>query len=374
MDLATLRKKIDETDEKIVQLFEERMLLSDNVATYKIEVGKAIFDKERENEKLQKIKEATHSSFNAKGAVELFSQIMAISRKYQYQKMQNGLTKKEGFAQVSTIFSDEMQIVYQGDKGSYSEEAMYRFFGEHVNCHPVPTFKSAIDEICEEKSDFAILPIENSTAGIVNEVYDLLVSSEAYIVGEIIIPIKHCLLGVSGAKIGDIERVYAHPQALMQSEAYLASHSKMSGISMKNNAFAAQKVAFDKDMSQAAIASERASVVYGLSILQQEIHDESKNSTRFIIVSKKKQYMSNAKKVSICLEIMHESGSLYRVLSHFIFNDLNMTKIESRPIRDRNWEYRFFIDFEGNLASASVQNALSGLKEETLNLKILGNY
>ncbi len=374
MDLKKLRKQIDETDEKIVRLFEERMQLSDDVAMVKMEVGKAIFDKEREKEKLQKIRESTHSSFNAKGAVELFSQIMAISRKYQYQKMKNEISEKEGFVQVNTIFKEEIQVVYQGDRGSYSEEAMHCFFGEQVNCHPVATFKNAIEEICEGGSDYAILPIENSTAGIVNEVYDLLVSSKAYIVGEIIIPIKHCLLGLEGANISDIERVYAHPQALLQSEAFLASHSKMCGISMKNNAFAAQKVANEKDITQAAIASERASKVYGLSILKQEIHDESKNSTRFIIVSKKKQYTKAANKVSICLEIMHESGSLYRVLSHFIFNDINMTKIESRPIRDRNWEYRFFIDFEGNLANASVQNALSGLKEETLSLKILGNY
>lgn len=143
---------------------------------------------------------------------------------------------------------------------------------------------------------------------------------------------------------------------------------------MKNNAFAAEKVKKEENTSQAAIAGAHAAEAYGLEILEKGINQSDTNSTRFIIVTNQKIYKKNAGKISICFEIPHRSGSLYHILSHFIYNGLNMTKIESRPIEDRNWEYRFFIDFEGNLADSSVKNALRGLREETRNMKVLGNY
>lgn len=227
--------------------------------------------------------------------------------------------------------------------------------------------------IDEGSADFAVLPIENSTAGIVNEIYDLLQEYENYIVGEQIIRIEHCLLGVPGATMEDIKTVYSHPQSLMQSAKFLENHSWQL-ISMQNNAFAARKVAEEQDKSQAAIASEYAGQIYGLEVLQKGVNHSGTNSTRFIIVTNQKIFKRDARKVSICFEVPHESGSLYHMLSHFIYNNLNMTKIESRPIEGRNWEYRFFVDFEGNLADSAVKNALRGLREEARNMKILGNY
>lgn len=143
---------------------------------------------------------------------------------------------------------------------------------------------------------------------------------------------------------------------------------------MQNNAFAARKVAEEKDKSQAAIASEYAAQLYGLEVLKKGVNQSNTNSTRFIIVTNQKIFLKDAGKVSICFEVPHESGSLYHMLSHFIYNNLNMNKIESRPIEGRNWEYRFFVDFEGNLADGAVKNALRGLRDEAANMKILGNY
>ena len=226
----------------------------------------------------------------------------------------------------------------------------------------------------EGSADFAVLPIENSTAGIVNEIYDLLVEFENYIVGEQIIKIEHCLMGTPGASIDDIKTVYSHPQSLMQSARYLDVHSSWKQISMQNNAFAARKVSEDGDKSQAAIASEQAAKIYGLDILEKSVNNSQTNSTRFIIVTNQKIFLKKADKVSICFEISHKSGSLYHMLSHFIYNNLNLTKIESRPLEDRNWEYRFFIDFDGNLADSAVKNDLRGLRDEARNMRILGNY
>lgn len=374
MDLQQLRTQIDKIDAQIVELYEQRMDISRQVAEYKIETGKKVFDKQREQEKLEKVKSMTHNDFNSHGIEELFEQIMSMSRKLQYQLLaENGSMGKLPFIGVDELETKAARVVFQGAEGAYSQAAMMKYFGDKVNSFHVDTFREAMGAIDEGSADFAVLPIENSTAGIVNEIYDLLQEYENYIVGEQIIRIEHCLLGVPGATMEDIKTVYSHPQSLMQSAKFLENHSWQL-ISMQNNAFAARKVAEEQDKSQAAIASEYAGQIYGLEVLQKGVNHCGTNSTRFIIVTNQKIFKRDARKVSICFEVPHESGSLYHMLSHFIYNNLNMTKIESRPIEGRNWEYRFFVDFEGNLADSAVKNALRGLREEARNMKILGNY
>lgn len=374
MDLTNLREQIDEIDAQIVALYEKRMDVSRQVAEYKIETGKKVFDKAREEEKLRKVKALTHNEFNSHGIEELFEQIMSMSRKLQYRLLsEHGSLGRLPFIGVDSLDSGRARVVFQGAEGAYSQAAMMQYFGEQVNSFHVDTFRDAMIAIDEGSADFAVLPIENSTAGIVSEIYDLLVEFENYIVGEQIIKIEHCLMAAPGTRMEDIQTVYSHPQSLMQSARFLNEHSWQQ-ISMQNNAFAAQKVAREQNKSQAAIASEYAAKLYGLEVLAKGINQSSTNSTRFIIVTNQKIFLENAQKVSICFEVPHESGSLYHMLSHFIYNNLNMNRIESRPIEGRNWEYRFFIDFEGNLSDSAVKNALRGLREEATNMKILGNY
>lgn len=375
MDLLELREQIDEIDADIVRLYEKRMEISKQVAEYKIETGKKVFDKTREEEKLRKVKGLTHNDFNSHGIEELFEQIMSMSRKLQYQLLaEHGSTNKLPFIGMDCLETDKARVVFQGAEGAYSQAAMLQYFGKGINCFHVDTFRDAMIAIDEGSADFAVLPIENSTAGIVSEIYDLLTEFENYIVGEQIIKIEHCLMAVPGTRLEDIKTVYSHPQSLMQSARFLNTHENWKQISMQNNAFAARKVAEDKDPSQVAIASEHAAELYGLEILKKGVNQSNTNSTRFIIVTNQKVFLKNAKKVSICFEIPHESGSLYHMLSHFIYNNLNMNRIESRPIEGRNWEYRFFIDFDGNLSDGAVKNALRGLREEAQNMRILGNY
>lgn len=374
MDLKELRSQLDEIDRQFVELYEKRMEICCEVAEYKISTGKKVFDKVREEEKLRTVKSLTHNDFNSHGIEELFEQIMSMSRKLQYQRLsEHGAIGKLPFIGVDGLDLQNARVVYQGAEGSYSQAAMKKFFGDQVKSFHVDAFRDAMTAIEEGSADFAVLPIENSTAGIVSEIYDLLVEFENYIVGEQIIRIEHCLLAVPGTKEEEIRTVYSHPQSLMQSARFLSEHD-WSQISMPNNAFAARKVAQEGDRTQAAIASAYAGETYGLGILHKGINQEENNSTRFIIVTNQKIFRKDASKVSICFEIPHRSGSLYHMLSHFIYNNLNMTKIESRPIEDRNWEYRFFIDFDGNLADSAVKNALRGLRDEARNMKILGNY
>lgn len=374
MDLGDLRKQIDSVDEQIVSLYEERMDICKHVAEVKIETGKKVFDREREKEKIARVKSLTHNDFNRTGIGELFEQIMSMSRKLQYQLLaEKGSMGRLPFIGVDSLVDDRVRVVFQGAEGAYSQAAMRQYFGEEVNSFHVDTFRDACCAIEEGSADFAVLPIENSTAGIVNEIYDLLVEFENYIVGEQIIRIEHCLLGVPGTRMEDIRTVFSHPQSLMQSARFLAEHD-WKQISLPNNAFATRKVAQEGDCTQAAIASEYAGKVYGLEVLKKPVNQSETNSTRFIIITNQKIFRKDAKKVSICFEIAHESGSLYHMLSHFIYNNLNMTKIESRPIEGRNWEYRFFVDFDGNLADSAVKNALRGLRDEAQNMRILGNY
>ena len=204
--------------------------------------------------------------------------------------------------------------------------------------------------------------------------YDLLNEFENYIVAETIIPITHTLAGAPGTKLEEVKRVYSKAEALMQTTHFLDEHADWQRISVVNTAVAAAKVAAEQNKEQAAVCSAYAAKLQGWEILADNINDEKNNSTRFVIVTNQKVYLKDANKISISFELPHESGSLYRILSHLIYNDLNMTKIESRPIEGRNWEYRFFVDFEGNMEQPAVKNALRGLREETRNLNILGNY
>ncbi|MCR4590815.1 MAG: bifunctional chorismate mutase/prephenate dehydratase [Lachnospiraceae bacterium] len=375
MDLQELRDKIDKIDEEIVALYEERMKISEDVAVYKIENGKNVLDREREQSKLTKLKSLTHNDFNSLGVTELFEQIMSMSRKKQYALMADkGIFGKTPFIPVDRLDTENIKVVYQGINGAYSEAAMVAFFGEDVDSYSVATFKDAMRAIDEGMADYGVLPIENSSSGIVNANYDLLTEFENYIVAEQLINIDNCLLVLPGTDISEIDTVYSHPQALMQCVPFLDDHPSWKQISYSNTAMSAAKIREDGLKNQAAIAGERAAKAYGLEVIKRDINSSEGNSTRFIIVTNQKIFVRDAGRISICFEIPHRSGSLYRILSHFIYNDQNMTKIESRPIPDRPWEYRFFIDFEGNLCDPSTKNALRGLREETRNMKILGNY
>ncbi|MDD2969814.1 MAG: prephenate dehydratase domain-containing protein, partial [Lachnospiraceae bacterium] len=233
-DLSDLRNKIDEIDQNIVSLYEQRMDISKKVAEYKISTGKKVFDQEREAAKLRSVKELTHNDFNKHGVEELFEQIMSMSRKLQYQLLtDSGTLGKLPFIGVDKLDLTTARVVFQGAEGAYSQAAMDQYFGESIRSFHVDTFRDAMVAIEEGSADFAVLPIENSSAGIVSEIYDLLVEFENYIIGEQIIEIEHCLLGIPGTRKEDIQTVFSHPQSLMQCERYLSGHPQWKQISMQ---------------------------------------------------------------------------------------------------------------------------------------------
>ena len=375
MDLLAIRDQLDVNDAQLISLFEQRMELCGDVAKFKIETGKAVFDKEREAQKIRTARSLAHGDFNQQAAEELFTQLMTISRRYQYQLLeQNGKGVKTGFQEVEKLPMKDIRVVYQGVEGAYSHSATLQYFGEQVQAFHVATWDEAMKAVERGEADYAVVPIENSSAGAVIDNYDLLMKHENVIVAETFLPVNHALLGLPGASLSDIRTVFSHPQALMQCSEYLNSHREWEQISVKNTAVAARKVVEEQDKTQAAVASETAGKLYGLSVLQETINHNKNNITRFIILAKEKLYRKDAGKVSICFELPHKSGSLYNMLGNFIYNGVNMVMIQSRPVQGRNWEYRFFVDIEGNLGDSSIQNALKSISEEAANMRILGNY
>lgn len=374
IDLSVAREHIDEIDKQIVELFEQRMLQSNEVAKYKLATGKAVFDKEREDEKLAKLETLSSNEFNKKAVTELFSQIMSISRKYQYGvlPMSSKLTE---YQRVERLIVDKnTKVCFFGAPGTHTQQAMDDYFGEDVIGVSCPTFQSVMEAVESGEADYGVLPIENSSTGGITTNYDLLLNYSNSIVGQYVNKIDQCLLALPGATLDQIQTVFSHPQGLLQCSEFLKQHPEIEQVEFSNTAASAKKVAVDNDPTQAAIAAKRAAKEYGLNILVESIQQEKNNCTRFIVIGKNPIYLPESNKIALCIELPHECGSLYRILSHFLFNGLNMTQLESRPIEGKNWEYRFFVDIEGNLDEPTVQNALRGVKEEAKSLRILGNF
>jgi len=373
IDLQESRQKIDEVDRKMVELFEQRMKLAMDIADYKKSVGKPIYDAAREEEKLVALSALTENEFNKRAISDLFKQIMSLSRRLQYTLFDN--LESLGLMEVDSIsINKNTRVAFYGEQGSYTEQAMIDYFKTEVTGLPMETFGEVMQAIKEGKAEYGVLPIENSSTGTLSDIFDLLAEYDNFIIGEQLVKIEHNLWGLPGAKLSDIKKVYSHKQGLLQCSEFLKQHNDIMQIVGGSTSTSARLVLEEKDITQAAIASKRAGEVHGLQLLQARIHNEDHNTTRFIIISNKKIYQKGAERTSICFELPHKSGSLYHMLSHFIYNNINMTKIESRPITGKAFAYRFFVDIEGGLDTPAVKNALHCIKEEAIEMKILGCY
>lgn len=373
VDLAESRAKIDEIDKEIVRLFQDRMSVATDVAAYKRSTGKKVFDPKREEEKIETLCALADDEFNKIGIEDLFHQIMSISRKYQYQVL-GPVVNDIPFRQVDSLDVDEdTRVVCFGEHGAFTEQAMEEVFGKNITSYNKESFRDVMEAVADGEAKYGVLPIENTSTGGITDIYDLLIDYDVTIVAEHVIKVEQELLGIPGASLDDIRMIYSHPQGLMQCAKFLEAHPEIMTKSYSSTAGAAKKVANDQDKTHAAIASKRAADTFGLEVIQDSINYESQNYTRFIIISNQKIFLSDANKLSLCFEIKHQAGALYNMLANFYYNDLNLTKIESRPIENRNWEYRFFVEVEGNINSPGVGNALASVKEFASKLSVLGN-
>lgn len=278
-----------------------------------------------------------------------------------------------------TEAKQELVVGYQGSEGAYSQLAAKHHFadaGAELRCVGYHSFRQMLEAVKAGDANFAVLPIENSIAGSINDSYDLLAKTGLSLVGEEFQPIDHCLIGAAEVPVADIRRVYSHPVALAQCGEFLETLEDCHVEAFVDTAMAVEQVKRDADPSQAAIASEEAAVLHGLPILRREIADHPENYTRMVIVAREPAHHAAgvACKTSLIFSTIHEQGALARCIAIFAEQGLNLTKIESRPKPHTPFEYVFYVDFEGNVDRETTQAALRDLEAVTTFLTVLGSY
>jgi prephenate dehydratase len=266
------------------------------------------------------------------------------------------------------------RIAFQGERGAFSEEAAIKLLGEAIQLVPRSTFEMLYTSIQDGVADYILAPIENSLAGSVHRSYDLLISSGLHIQAEVVIPIAHNLIGVPGATFECITQVSSHPVALAQCERFFASHPKIKRVATDDTAGSVREVMAAGDPTKAGIASKRAAKVYGAQILREHLEDHPENYTRFLLLAISAEIAENADKLSLVLHLAHKPGSLCSALGAFAKRNLNLLKIESRPIPGTPWSYCFYLDLQTSLNDPSTRTALEELKLFTDSVKVLGCY
>lgn len=373
-ELENLRKQIDEIDAELLPLFLKRMDCSTAIAKYKQANNLPVLDRVREKEILDN-KTALADKDKSTAVRDFFSSIMSISRASQKKILAPGASAVD----LCKIFDrgelkSDPTVAYQGIAGANSETALIKIFGNSCKSVNTMTFAEVLDAVEKGDADYGILPLENSSTGSISDVYDLLESREFYIVGEVDIPIEHCLVGLQSSDIRDVRTVYSHEQGYLQCKDFFKNYPKIEFQAYYNTALAAKLIAGSGDNSKAAIADKRTADIYGLKILAENISSSHNNITRFAAIAKRGVLNEKCNKISILFFLPNESGSLNHILSEFADNGLNLVKIESRPIHDKNFEYMFFVDFEGNLLDEKVRGIMNTIAENTSSLKLLGNY
>lgn len=367
--LEELRKGIDAVDKEIIRLFEERMELVLGVAEYKKTHATGVLQTSREEQVLAKAVDNLRNKEYADAARQLMSEMMGLSKDLQRRKI----------AAPSAVGRYERRPLdlcapkgYYGDKGSNSERAMIDFFKDDKGVD-FSTFKEVFEALREGKIEYGVLPIENSSTGAIAEVYDLLRKYDYFIVGEQWVGIDHCLLGVKGSRLEDIREVYSHPQAITQSDGFLAD-GKWKIVPYKSTSSSAKYVAAEGDKSKAAIASARNAELYGLDILASGIQSQSCNYTRFIVISKYMLDIDDSDKTSIVFALNSTPGALFNALKYFAKNSINLINIESRPVENSPESYYFYTDLECPCSSAKLNEALEYVREISDFFQIVGEY
>lgn len=377
-DLKELRGQIDKIDAQMAALFERRMSVTRKVGEYKLAHGLPVLDPGREREVLEKKTALLQDKALASDVTALFECIMGLSR-----QQQRTLVKEENVSGLAGYYEalshsreplKHPRVLYQGEPGAYAEEAAARFFGEETERNRVETWEDIFLALRAGEADYGVIPIENNSTGSINAAYDLLAKYHAFIVGEQIVRVDHCLMAPKGASLDTLREVRSHEQGLIQCGDYLKEHPDWKRVPMLNTAAAAKFVAEQGDTGLAAIGSPRAAKLYGLDILAEKINFNAENYTRFVVVSPLMEHRPLEDKISATFTLPHESGSLHRVMTVFAVHGVNMLKLESRPIVGKSWEYRFFVDLEGSLSDPRMDGVVHELAQLTTEFRFLGGY
>ena len=377
--LEELRQSIDQIDQELVRLFERRMAVTHEVGEYKQANGIPVLDTAREREVLAKKVNLISNPDLQADVVQLYENIMAISRRQQRSLVLEGqenpyLTKILGDIARAGDPIEHPRVVYQGEPGAYSEMAAVDFFGEDIHAVGLEQFEDVFLALKEGRADYGVVPIENSSTGAIRQIYDLMTQHDCFVVGETTVAIQHCLMALPGVKLEDIQTVYSHEQGLFQCEQYLNKHSDWNRVPQADTAGSANMVAKSGDRTKAAICSKRSADIYGLEILAEAINSNANNTTRFVVISTRMELRPDRDKVSTCFCVPHQSGSLHEILTIFAVHGLNMVRLESRPIQGRSWEYMFFLEFSGDITAPGMEGVFRELTQSADHFRVLGNF
>ena len=377
MDLQELRHQIDDIDNQLVALFKERMQVAANVAEYKRQNGMQVLDASRERALLSKIAELSGEEFEDYTRT-LYSTILELSRSYQHKQLQHesALYREIADALENTpkLFPERASVACQGVEGAYSQIAAERLF-KLPNIMFFSNWEKVFSAIEAGLCRYGVIPIENSTAGSVKKVYDLMISRHFRIVRTVRIKIDHNLLAKKGTQLSDIREIVSHEQAISQCSAFLASLGPNVKITrVENTAQAAQMVAESDRTDLASLSSRSCAAQYGLSVLSASVQDNGNNHTRFICITNETEIYPGADRTSLMVVTPHKPGALYRLLSRFNALGINLLKLESRPIPDRDFEFMFYFDLEAPVYSEKLAQLLAELEQECDEFTYLGTY
>ncbi len=375
-DLSQIRERINELDNQIIDLWKERMEVCLSVAQYKKENNLPILDSKREAELLNRIGSLAGDDLEVYSRV-LYDTIMTASRAYQHKYIcgDNELTKKIKNAVDTTekLFPQKAMVACQGVEGAYSEIACKKLF-KYPTISYFKTWYDVVNSVEKGLCKYGVLPIENSTAGSVNNVYDLMAEHNFYIVKSFRLKINHCLLVNKGAKLEDIKEIYSHEQAINQCSEFLREHSDIKVNICENTAVAAKLVKESGRTDVAAISSENCRDLYNLSLLSSDVQNKDNNYTRFICISKDLEIYPGADKTSFVLTLPHKPGSLYHTLGKFYALGINVQKLESRPIQNKDFEFMFYFDMSVSVYDNAFYEIISELSDECEYFNYLGSY
>ncbi len=373
MDLLDLRKEIDDIDKQLIPLLLKRMGVSQRVAQYKVENSIPVLNSKREQEILDNV--AAQCGEHADAIKTVFSATMDASRALQHKIIGGGKELRDAVTEAMTddkLTACGQPVACQGVEGAYSGVTANKLFPDS----PVKFYKQfedVFEAVNKGDARFGVIPVENSTAGSVHESYDLIMKYRFYVVGAYDLKIEHCLCAREDTKYEDIVDVYSHPQALSQCNNFLKNFD-FTGINFTNTAAAAKYVAESDKNNIGVICSDLAAKEYGLKILKRNIQNTNNNKTRFIVISKELLINKDADKISLIFSAPHTTGSLYRVLGRFSMAGLSLTKIESRPIENEDFNYHFYVDVMGSVRDESTLDLVCALSDELPEFEFLGNY
>ena len=376
MNLSYIREQIDEIDDVLVELFTRRMDLASQVADYKKEHQLPIYVPNREREILQKVAKKAGPNMENYARV-LYSMLFELSRSYQSKRTMGYTTLyqqiTESIENTPKLFPQAPMVACQGVEGAYSQIACEKIFKAPFIMY-FKNFDGVFQAIEQGLCQYGILPLENSTAGSVKKIYDLMIHHNFSIVRTFRLKIDHNLLANPGAKVENIKQIYSHEQAINQCSDFLKNHPNVQIIPVENTAVAASMVANSGSLEVAAIASHTCEELYGLVSLADSIQDKGNNRTRFICISKHLEIYPGADKTSIMMVLSHKPGALYKVLARMYTLGINVVKLESRPIPDRDFEFMFYFDLETSIYSEEFVQLMCELDELCEEFKYLGSY